>query len=96
MKALPCACCAREVRIRDRSRFLRMVRERRQPLCEQCRRYVRGGVARIAQVPGEHDDPKLFLVRGRGKHARKRKALASQPLARVCATACEAGVAVDE
>ena len=82
-RQLPCECCGQGVVIRDRTRFLQLVRSRLQPLCEQCRRYVSPGIVRETQPGGTADDWDLQLVAKRGVSAKRTGPLASRRLKRV-------------
>lgn len=91
----PCEVCDHPVKLtakryREVALFLHTVR------CEQCRRFVSPGSARVSQLPSEQVVPSLGLAAKQGKRAKIKRGLASLPLKRLGATACEAGGAVGE
>ena len=87
-RELSCDCCGVMVRL-SRRRLRDLARDRAKPLCEQCRRYVRPGTARVSQLPSEQVVPALGLARKRGRGAKRVGVLASCPLARCGATGCD-------
>lgn len=90
-REIDCAICDKPVVIPTKHRFLQMVRERRRPLCGQCRRYARecsGGAeipasARDIEVSEETEVTAMVLGRKLRARGRKRTALASRRLRRV-------------
>lgn len=78
----PCEGCGREVAIKSRSRFLRLVKTNGTVRCAQCRRYVHSGELRVSQMPSEHVIPAMGLRRKVGKHAKRKGVLESTPLGR--------------
>lgn len=83
-RALPCECCGIEVVV-SRERLRRLARSGRRPLCEQCRRYVSPGTARMSQPVGETEDAALRLREKRRGSQPAVQPLASMPLGR-CGT----------
>lgn len=81
LRKLPCEACGKEVAL-SRDRFLQLVQDREFPLCGQCRRFVRGSSTRLSTLASERDCPRLGLAQKVRRGAKRRKAIASQPLAR--------------
>lgn len=94
-RELPCEICGKPVQI-QKDRFLAMVKANHQLHCEQCRRFVRPGVARVSQLPSEQEVPKLGLARKCRRGAKRKGALASMPLARCGDRGYGDGVGTDE
>lgn len=93
MRTLDCAICEKEVHIRDRDRFQRLVMAGEKPLCRQCRRYARersggdgnAGTARLIETTEETEVTVMgLLAKGDGNHQRDGP-LASRRLSRVVA-----------
>ena len=87
-RLLPCEVCGIEVEV-SRTRLRELVRTRRSPLCEQCRKYVMPGTARMSQPLGETRDAGLRLRKKTGRGAKTKRGLASYPLRRCATTGCE-------
>lgn len=94
-RELPCEVCGKSVRL-SRKRFLQMVKSDQLPICEQCRRFVRPGTARVSELPSEQEFPKLGLARKVGRGANRQGALASMSLARCGERTYGDGVAANE
>lgn len=92
---LPCNCCEKEVRISNRERFLEMVRTDQRPFCEQCRRYVSPGTARVSKIAGEQEFPALCLTALRSRNGDRLPPLAGMKLKRCGASSCDNAVSVD-
>lgn len=85
MRQKPCECCGVGINM-SRKRFLDAVKYRKPVLCEQCRRYVSAGVARVSQLPAEQVDPALGLTRKRRGRDSKGGPLEKCPLRRCVRT----------
>ncbi len=94
-RALPCDVCGIEI-VLSRKRLHDMARTGQKPLCEQCRRYVIPGTARMSQPISETEVASLRLREKVGSGAKTKRGLASYPLKRCGTTGCEPGVAVSE
>ncbi len=81
-RRLPCEVCGQEVKILNRRRFLRLVREDAAVRCERCGKYVLPGTARVSQLSSEHIVTALGLRRKRGPGAKRAWSLESCPLGR--------------
>jgi len=92
----PCEVCGRDVAIRSRRRFLQLVRDDQPVRCEQCRRYVSPGTARVSQLPSEHVLPAMGLRAKLRRNAKRRGVLESCPLGRCGASSSGAAGAVDD
>lgn len=79
---LKCESCGFDVAIASQERFLDLLSENRLPLCEQCRRYVSPGTARVPEVSDSASLTQLGLVDDIGSSTGKRKPLASLRLGR--------------
>lgn len=80
-RLLPCEVCGIEVKL-SRRRLLELVKASRKPFCEQCRRYVLPGTARMSQPLGETGDASMRLRRKTGRGAKTKRGLASYPIKR--------------
>jgi hypothetical protein len=76
-----CACCKRERFVSSRQVFLRAKRDGY--LCEQCRRYVTTGIARVTQSIGTESRYSLRLARKLARSAKQTPALAKLKVKRV-------------
>jgi len=94
-RELPCECCGVMVRL-GKARLRDLARRDALPFCEQCRRYVRPGTARVSQLTTEQVDPSLGLSRKRGRGAKPARVLANLPLARCGQRVCDDGGGGDE
>lgn len=96
-REIDCAICEKPVAIPSKKRFLAMIRENRNPLCQQCRRYAcerlggakTAGSARNYQTEYETEVTARGLLHKRGRHAKNRQALASHKLKRFVRRGCE-------
>jgi hypothetical protein len=91
----PCEICGIEMEL-SRERFLYVVPRNLPVFCEQCRRYVTPGTARMSQPIAESGDVATRLRRKTGRGAKTKRGLASWPLKRCTPPSCEAGGALDE
>jgi hypothetical protein len=97
LREIDCAICEKPVKIPTKSRFLQMIREGRQPLCGQCRRYACEGCgdseirvsARDIEISRETEVTSIVLRRNRGRGAKQTRPLASRRLKRVVTRGCE-------
>jgi len=80
-RSLPCACCSIEVKL-SRKRLRDLARKKRNPLCEQCRRFVSPATARVSQPLGETRDISMAVARKQGPNAKQVRPLASMPVKR--------------
>lgn len=92
-RELPCELCGKSVVIASRHKFLHIVRDGLTVRCEQCRRYVLPGTARVSQLPSEHVIPAMGLRMKHGRTAKRKEVLESCPLGRCGVRTCEDGVA---
>ncbi len=79
-RELPCEECGIGVRIASRKRFLRLVKSDESVLCEQCRRFVLPGTARMSQDTNETVFPSMALRHKRGRRAKRVGVLESCPV----------------
>lgn len=80
-RTLPCEVCAIEVELSS-ARLRRVVQERLRVRCEQCRRYVSPGTARVSQPLGETQDASMCLAMKQGPTAKVKRGIASLPVKR--------------
>ena len=90
-RQLDCECCGIAVTL-SAERLRELVKSRRKPLCEQCRRYVMPGTARVAKVPGESQDMALWMRHKTGKGAKHKRGLESVPVKRCGGKGCDVAV----
>ena len=96
MRREPCEVCGKDVTIASRHRYLQIVHDRITVRCEQCRRYVSPGTARVTQMPSEYVLLAIEVRRKIGRGAKRTGVLESCPLGRCGATTCEVGGAAKD
>ena len=88
-RVVPCQVCGIEIKV-SRQRLLELAKKGTLwSECEQCRRYVMPGTARMSQPIGETEDASMRLRRKTGKGAKTKRGLASYPAKRCGHGVCE-------
>lgn len=97
LREIECDLCDKPVKIPNKGRYIQMIRERRRPLCGQCRKYAcesssgeeNPGSARVIEVHEETEVTAMALVKKRGLQPETKRGLASRRLRRVVKRGCE-------
>lgn len=82
-----CDNCGKQMRVSD-ERLLSALKNG--ICCEQCRRYIQPGTARLSQSKADQTVANLSLRKKTRRNAKRRKALASMKVGRVLTKGCDA------